>query len=115
MLAARFCCSSTEDLTRKAEHADSPRVLRPLRFDAADAHGQAPVDLYAELRNICRLLNSRRGLRWNCLIFPVVVGQRGCVSRCSTLFSRQIHRPTLRQSVRTAPMGSVGVASFTTG
>ena len=34
--------------------------------------------------------NSARRVRWNLSIFPVVVGDRGKVSRCSMPYSRQI-------------------------
>src|SRR5438445_7759105 len=38
----------------------------------------------------CRVSSSSRSVLWNRSIFPVVVGERGWVRRCSMPFSRQI-------------------------
>src|SRR5437016_11110103 len=40
--------------------------------------------------NTCRVSSSSRSVLWNRSCFPVVVGERGWVSRCSMPFSRQI-------------------------
>lgn len=65
------------------------RLVWPQLIVVVDPLSSAACAVFT-IRSTCVVSNSVRTVRWNRSIFPVVVGDRGWVSRCSAPFSRQI-------------------------
>ena len=77
-----------DEAVRRGGHVQ--RLMRPLAVVVARPTRPARPARPAATGNSCPVGNSARRVRWNRSIFPVVVGDRGAVSRCSMPFSRQI-------------------------
>jgi hypothetical protein len=64
-------------------------LVRPRAVVITDPLVEFPLRR-GRLENTRRVSNSARSARWNGSILPVVVGERGAVSRCLIPCSRQI-------------------------